>query len=92
MEVAKAKAAAHAPLDATFAKATAGLYGDFPPELRDATPDPGRAVWAITYDSTATPCNPMGTGCESPRPGTVTVFLDYYTGDFLESAGFFPKP
>ena len=92
VETAKAKAAAYAPLNATFSKATAGLYRDFPPELQDSIVDPNRAVWGITYDSIATPCYPGGSVCESPRPGAVTVFLDYYTGDFLESGGSFPKP
>ena len=92
LDAARTKAAAYAPVNATFAKATAGLYGDFPPELQDSIVDPGRAVWGITYDTVATPCYPGGSVCESPRPGTVTVFLDYYTGDFLESGGSFPKP
>jgi hypothetical protein len=92
VEAAKAKAAAVAPLEATFAKATAGRYGDFPPDLRDGTVDPDRAVWAITYDSTGTVCYPGSSVCESPRPGAVTVFLDYYTGDFVGTAGWFPKP
>jgi hypothetical protein len=92
VELAKAKAAAVKPLNATFATATSGWYRDFPPDLQVGTVDPSRAVWAITYDSVAAPCYPGGNVCESPRPGTVTVFLDYQTGEFVLSAGYFPKP
>ncbi len=84
-------AASAAPLDARLSTTTAGRYGDFSIERQYANFDPTRLVWGVKYDSIATPCYPGG-HCESPRPGTVTVFLDYSTGEFLLSVGYFPKP
>ena len=45
---------------------------------------PGRWVWSITFAGDVTICNPVGS-CLSPRPGTSTVFIDYFTGEYIEA-------
>ena len=47
-------------------------------------------VWAVTFTGLMTICPSLASTCKSPRPGQVTVFLDYSTGDFRESHGFSP--
>ncbi len=73
----------------TLIAASAGRYGDLKPPGSGPGDDipPDRFVWAVKFASEATICNPLGV-CMSPRPGTVTVYLDYFTGTFLSSAGF----
>ncbi len=88
---AEAIASGAAPLGARLSITTAGRYGDFSIERQYANLDSARLVWGVKYESIATPCYPGG-ACESPRPGTVTVFLDYSTGEFLASVGYFPMP
>jgi hypothetical protein len=50
---------------------------------------PDRWVWAVTFSGDIAICNPLGS-CLSPRPATGTVYLDYFTGDFLESSTMSP--
>ena len=73
----------------TFISASAGAYRDLRPPGSGPgdgiTPD--RLVWVIKFASDFTICNPLGV-CLSPRPGTVTVYLDFFTGALLSSAGF----
>jgi hypothetical protein len=44
-----------------------------------------RWVWAVYFSGDVTICNPLG-ACQSPRPATSTVYLDYMTGSFIETA------
>ncbi|MFL5708326.1 MAG: hypothetical protein ACJ77Y_04945 [Chloroflexota bacterium] len=53
---------------------------------------PDHYVWVVTFAATAAPCPPGGSTCESPRPGTVTVLLDYMTGERYVTSGFYPNP
>jgi hypothetical protein len=59
----------------------------------DVEADPQREVWAVTFayefDNI---CRPDGVGCESPRPGTNTVMIDYFTGEVIASFGYAPNP
>lgn len=50
---------------------------------------PNRWVWAVTFSGDVTVCSPSGS-CLSPRPGTSTVYLDYFTGDFLTTVASSP--
>lgn len=47
-------------------------------------------VWAVTFTGLMTICPSLASTCELPRPGQVTVYLDYSTGNFRESHGFSP--
>jgi hypothetical protein len=85
-------------LTTTFVSAEAGRFGDLNTD-RNLGPGIGikadRLVWAIRYEGDMTICYPPGvrptvTTCESPRPGTLTVFLDYFSGAFLMTDGFSP--
>jgi hypothetical protein len=51
-----------------------------------------RLVWAVTYSEEFVLCPPDGSPCWSPRPGTTIVYLDYATGDYLESSSYAPAP
>lgn len=53
---------------------------------------PDREVWVVKFSATAAPCVPGGSTCYSPRPGTVTVVLDYLTGHMYVTAGDYPNP
>ncbi len=58
----------------------------------DLEVSPDRAVWAVTFSDTFAICPPNGGPCFSPRPGTVTVLLDYVSGEFITSSTFAPAP
>jgi hypothetical protein len=79
---------------ATFVSAEAGRFSEL---SRNSNIGPGAPVkpeqwvWAVTYEGNMTICNPLGS-CLSPRPGTLTIFLDYFTGDFLMSEGLSSAP
>jgi hypothetical protein len=80
----------------TFVSAEAGRFSEL---NRDANIGPGAPVkpeqwvWAVTYEGDMTICAPIPAGsCLSPRPGSLTIFLDYFTGDFLMSEGLSPSP
>jgi hypothetical protein len=84
-----------APLSALFESAKAGPYASVytDPEAGAGSPiDPNQEVWVVTFAATATPCRPNGSGCESPRPGTATVVLDFWTGKVFGTFGNYPKP
>jgi hypothetical protein len=69
--------------------AIAGSFGDLNTDgqIGPGYPiKPDHFVWAVEFSGDMTICNPLGV-CESPRPGTLTVFLDYSTGDFLSTLG-----
>ncbi len=87
-------AAKHSALGVTFVSAEAGHFSTLSKNPNIGPGNPIKAdqwVWAVTYRGDMTICNPLGS-CLSPRPGTTTVFLDYFTGDFLESEGLSPAP
>ena len=51
---------------------------------------PDDLVWAVLFTGQVTICPHIASVCESPRPGQVTVFLDYSTGEYREVQGFSP--
>jgi hypothetical protein len=53
---------------------------------------PDHEIWAVRFAAIAAPCPPGGSTCESPRPGTVTVVLDYFSGQVFVTAGVYPNP
>jgi hypothetical protein len=78
----------------TFTSASVGTFRDLaPPGTGFGSSDaPDRLVWAVRFTtSDVTICNPVGV-CDSPQPAVATVYLDYYAGAFLMSAGFSPNP
>jgi hypothetical protein len=93
-ERAIALAEPHKSLTTTFKSAEAGRFRDLNknPNIGPGFGiEPDKWVWAVTYEGDMTICSPSPGACESPRPGTLTVFLDYFTGDFLGSIGYSPK-
>lgn len=91
LAVAETLAGPHAPLASRLISASAGPFSDY--AVGQSGPiAPNRLVWAVVFSSIATICPPSGSACLSPRPGTVTVVLDYYTGEFLASEGDYPNP
>ena len=93
---AKAIAIGYSTPNQPFLSQRAGAYGDLEPFIGSgpAGPVPMTTwVWAVQFSAVAAPCGgPPAAVCESPRPGTFTVVLDYYTGRFITSVGFFPNP
>lgn len=76
----------------TLVSVKAGLFADVntEPGIGAGYPiKPGELVWAVTFSGETTVCPPAG-ACWSPRPGTVTVFLDYATGAFRASQALSP--
>jgi hypothetical protein len=77
----------------TLVDATVGTFATLlPSPVRDhgvgapvgeASPD--RWIWAVTFSGDITVCNPSGR-CFPPRSATTIVYLDYFTGDFVESS------
>lgn len=52
-----------------------------------------REVWAVTFSVVFDDiCPPDGSACKSPRPGTLTVFIDYVTGELIGTSGYAPNP
>lgn len=86
----------HVSADAVFQAVRAGTFDelDVPVGAGGRGPDyptkPGRLVWGVRYSAVFTICPPDGSPCWSPRPGWTTVFLDYYTGEWLTSSAFSP--
>jgi hypothetical protein len=92
-ERAIALAEPHKSLTTTFKSAEAGRFRELNPDPNigpgfGVTPD--RLVWAVTYEGDMTICYPSPGACESPRPGTLTVFIDYFTGEALANIGYSP--
>jgi hypothetical protein len=86
-------ASRHTPL-MTFVSAAAGPFRELniqPGIGPDYPIKPDQLVWAVTYSGDVTICGPIA-NCFSPRPATIAVFLDYWTGDFLSSATTAPAP
>jgi hypothetical protein len=84
-----------APLSAVFVSAEAGplasVFDD--PHVAAGLPIEGdHEVWVVRFNATAAPCPPGGSTCESPRPGTVTVVLDYVSGQVFVTDGLYPEP
>ena len=69
--------------------------GAFQSVYRGNRPDysvkPDRMVWAVTFQTTIVVCPPPNMAasanptCWSSRTAATVVYLDYYTGDFLET-------
>lgn len=88
-------ATGYAPPNAHFTSEQFGPFGDLAAYAGAGSVSPiapTKIVWAVQFANTATPCAANGDHCESPRPGTVTVILDYYTGAYLASFGYYPNP
>ena len=84
-----------APTGAVFESVQAEPFSSVDPGVREGLSlAPDREVWVVMFTATAAPCAP-GTSelvCYSPRPGTVTVVLDYLTGERYVTAGDYPNP
>jgi hypothetical protein len=82
-----------APLGADFVSVQAEPFSSVDPRVGEGLSiPPDRYVWVALFAATAAPCPPGGSTCESPRPGTVTVVLDYLTGERYVTAGYYPNP
>jgi hypothetical protein len=93
-----------APVSAVFESAEAGPFAVVVDRnvAEGLSLEPSREVWVVRFTATAAPCHvvpgagpadpPNGEVCESPRPGTVTVVLDYFSGERFVTAGEYPKP
>jgi hypothetical protein len=82
-----------APLGAVFESVQAEPFSSVDPLVKEGLLiAPDREVWVVTFAATAAPCPPGGSTCESPRPGTVTVLIDYMTGERYVTAGDYPNP
>jgi hypothetical protein len=94
-EQARAVAQKAAPLSAVFVSAKAGPLGSVSadPQVAAGLPiDASHEVWAVRFAAIAAPCPPGGSTCESPRPGTVTVVMDYFSGQVFVTVGVYPNP
>jgi hypothetical protein len=69
---------------ATMTGAVVESQGAMPGESSGASGTP-RWVWAVSFSGDVTICNPLG-ACQSLRPATSTVYLDYMTGSFIETS------
>jgi hypothetical protein len=78
----------------TIVSAEAGAFRDLnrDPNIGPGYPiRPDRWVWAVTYLGNVTICSPVGV-CYSPRPEMLTIYLDYFTGEFLATDGVSAAP
>ena len=94
-EQARAVAQKAAPLSAVFVSAEAGPLGSVSGGAQAAAGlsiDASHEIWAVRFAAIAAPCPPGGSTCESPRPGTVTVVLDYFSGQVFVTSGDYPNP
>ena len=73
--------------------AVSGRFADVSNGEMATLAKPDRLVWAVTLEAVATICPPPpgGPACWSPRPGTITAYLDYYTGEILGSSTYSPS-
>jgi hypothetical protein len=86
-------ARSHVQDGARLVATVAGKYRDvfvMHPVEPGSLDDVDKLVWAVTYDEQFVICPPNGSPCWTPRPGRTQVILDYYTGEFLESASVAP--
>ena len=82
-----------APPNAVFESVQAEPFASVDPrDTEGLLIPPDHEVWVVKFAATAAPCAPGGSTCESPRPGTVTVVLDYLTGERYVTAGDYPNP
>lgn len=88
----------HVPADAVVTTTKAGRFMDVASgttldNLAPGNPvKPSDFVWAVTYQEKITICPPDGSSCFPPRVGTLSVYLDYLTGEFLTSITEAPAP
>jgi len=91
-------ARSHVQPEATLVSTLAGKHSDVYTirHLGDTLDQPDRMVWAVTFAADIEICPPLqplpqphAIPC-STRPGQIQVFLDYSTGEFIESATFSP--
>lgn len=93
-----AEAKTHVDATAVLVSARGGQFADVKgpaPAVDSGLVDglaPTRLVWAVTFSDDFVICPPDGAACWSPRPGTTIVYLDYETGEYLESASYAPAP
>jgi hypothetical protein len=60
--------------------------GYLPPDpAAQARRDPQDRVWQVTFNGILDICPPDGSPCFQ-RPGTSTIYLDYSTGEFIQSS------
>ena len=82
-----------APTGAVFESVQAEPFASVDPlDTEGLLIPPDHEVWVVKFAATAAPCAPGGSTCMSPRPGTVTVVLDYLTGERYVTAGDYPNP
>ncbi len=77
--------------DARYQSMTSGLFRAVSPDSGDTAVALDRMVWAVSFTSNAAVCPPpkgpnSRPTCTRPLPTTTVVYLDYRTGEFLESA------
>lgn len=78
----------YVPADATHVSSRHGRHQEVyvdPDEVLDEV-TANQQVWALGFESEFEICPPDGSDCIH-RPGTTTVILDYFTGNFISSYG-----
>lgn len=79
--------------ESTLRSVSAGRFAEVYTNDRMGPSSEGQAeqlVWAVRYESMYTICPPDGLPCWTPRPGTTTVILDYYTGSWITTFSYSP--
>lgn len=69
-----------------------GRYGDLKLNDRDLSTPDDRLVWAVRFAGVVDLCPPSPHPCETGRPATSVVYLDYFTGVFVKTSTFSPNP
>lgn len=77
----------HVVPDARFMSSRVSQYGE--DESIENKVLQGHTVWAVRFTPMIEICPPDGSPCFK-RPGTITVFVDYFTGEYLSSSAFSP--
>lgn len=83
----------HVPPDSRFVEARAGRFEDVYQSRAVGPDDPAKPtdlVWAVEFSREFVLCPPDGSPCESPRPGTTTVILDYLSGEYRATYSYSP--
>jgi hypothetical protein len=69
-----------------------GRYGDLRLNEQDRAIADDRLVWAVRFAGEIDLCPPPPHPCETARPATSVVYLDYFSGVFLRTSTFSPNP